>query len=210
LAKDPHALQDSRGGWHGEPIAGWYAHTFDKALEPEAARRLFDAIIKRSTDLGRYLSKQRCLALTREGDKYWVWQIVRRLPTLAVRLHQSLASGSAPAKVADGLIDAALSYLRALEILSSAPERLPLGLGKIGTQDGELVYVGLLPQVRHHRSKAYEDRGAALEVAFREKLPDTRARRMDVGSVLSELQSRAAGRLPGPVVEMMCSLLIGH
>ncbi len=203
------AVQDPRGGWHGEPAPGWYAHTIESARDYEAGRRLYDTAVNRQNDLYRYLSKERCLALTQEADGWWLWQVVRKVPTLAARLEHWPRAVDSPEGVAGALVECARNYLDALEAMKDSPEPLPLGLDKVAAQNGSFVYAGLLPRPAQEAT-ARADRAEALEDALRSHLSPLARPSIDVPAVLNALQNKATGELPGPLVEMMCSVLIGH
>jgi hypothetical protein len=203
------AAADPRGGWHGEPVPGWYAHTLDSEIDHAAARRLYDTAVSRHSALHRYLSKDRCLALTQDEGRWWVWQVVRKVPTLSARFNDWPRPGDSPEASAESLLDCAASYWSALQAIRQAPEALPLAFEKVAQQGGGFVYAGLLPRGITPPTSSFEHE-ADFEDVLRKRMALVQRAPMDVPAVLKELQRRAPGRLPAPVLEMICSVLIGH
>jgi signal recognition particle receptor subunit beta len=209
MSPSVRAAADPRGGWHGEPVSGWYAHTIDSDVEPAAAHRLYDTAVSRHSALHRYLSKDRCLALTEDVGRWWVWQVVRKVPTLATRFHDWPRAGDSPEASAESLLDCAASYWSALKAIRQAPEALPVTFEKVAYQDGGFVYAGLLPRVVGPPTSSIDD-DRDFEDVLRKKLAVRPPPPLHVPAVLEELRKKAAGRLSASVVEMICSVLIGH
>jgi GTPase SAR1 family protein len=209
MSAGARAAADPRGGWHGEPAPGWYAHTIDSEADPAAARRLYDTSVSRQSALHRYLSKDRCLALTHDVGRWWVWQVVRKVPTLSTRFNDWPRAGDSPDASAESLLDSATSYWNALQALRQAPEGLPVAFEKVAPQDGSFVYAGLLPRAVTPPASSPEG-DADFEDVLRKKLAVRPPPPIHVPAVLEELRKRATGRLSGPVLEMICSVLIGH
>jgi hypothetical protein len=209
MSSGARAAADPRGGWHGEPVSGWYAHTIESDVGLGAARRLYDAAVSRHSVLHRYLSKDRCLALTHDVGRWWVWQIVRKVPTLSTRFHDWPRPGDSPEAAAESLFDCATSYWAALKAIRQAPEALPVAFEKVAPQDGTFVYAGLLPRVVAPPTSSQEN-DADFEDVLRRKLAVRPPPALHVPAVLEALRRQAAGRLPDPVLEMICSVLIGH
>jgi hypothetical protein len=148
--------------------------------------------------------------LTEEADRFWLWQIVYRVPTLAVTLGRMLDGGEEPGAVADVLLEVASGYLEAREKFAAAPEPLPLSLQALSAQEGKLVYAGLLPKSDSILPLPPGDSGAAFEEALRRKWPGALSPAIDAGAVVAELQRKAVGRLPDPIVEIIRGVLIRH
>ncbi len=209
MSASARAAADPRGGWHGEPVPGWYAHTIDSEADLAAARRLYDVAVSRYSALHRYLSRDRCLALTKDVGRWWVWQVVRKVPTLSSRFNDWPRAGDSPEGCAELLLDCATSFWRALQALRQAPEALPVAFEKVAPQDGGFVYAGLLPRGITPPSSFLEE-DADFEDVLRKKVAVRPPPLAHIPAVLEELRRRAAGRLSAPVLEMICSVLIGH
>jgi hypothetical protein len=182
----------------------------ESAEDFHEARRLYDTVVRRHSLLHRFLSKERCLALTQEGDRWWVWQMVRKVPTLATRLGEWSAEADSPERVAEALVGAAVTYLKAFETVEQAPEALPIAPDKIAEQDQRFVFAGLLPRHESKHAAPRPDSGAAFEDALRKSVSTAPGRPKDIPAVLTEMQRKATGRIPATLLEMMCSVLIGH
>jgi hypothetical protein len=208
LSRDGRALEDAPGRWIGELAPGWYARTLNSAPDLRSARRAFAREVLRQRSLGQYLSRPRCLALTEESDRFWVWQIACRVPTLAATLGRLLATPDAPSTVADALIEAAVGYLDARQRFAEAPEPLPLSLHALSVRDGKIVYAGLLPDSGSTLVWPRGDSNAAFGEALRKKWPESPEPAVDVLAVVAELQRKAVGRLPEPIVEIIRGVVV--
>jgi hypothetical protein len=202
--------RDLYGRFIAEIAPGWYARSLESAPDLRAARRCLAKAVLRQRVLGPYLSGPRCLALTEEPDRFWVWQLVYRVPTLAVQLARMLDAGEEPSAVADVLLEIATGYLQAREKFAAAPEPLPLSLQALSAQEGKLVYAGLLPKSESIVPPPARDGAAALDEALRRKWPGSLSPSIDAGAVVAELQRKAVGRLPDPIVEIIRDVLIRH
>lgn len=202
--------RDLYGRFIAELAPGWYARSLESATDLRSARRCLAKAVLRQRSLGAYLSGPRCLALTEEPDRFWVWQIVYRVPTLAVQLGKMLDAGDEPSAVADVLLEVATGYLQAREKFAAAPEPLPLSLQALSAQEGRVVYAGLLPKSDSIAPAPAGDGAAALEQALRRKWPGALSPSIDTGAVVAELERKAVGRLPDPIVEIIRDVLIRH
>jgi hypothetical protein len=202
--------RDLYGRFIAEIAPGWYARSLESVPDLRSARRCLAKAVLRQRSLGAYLSGPRCLALTEEADRFWVWQIVYRVPTLAVQLGKMLDAGEEPSAVADVLLEVATGYLQAREKFAAAPEPLPLSLQALSAQEGRLVYAGLLPKSDSILPALAGDGAAALEEALRRKWPGSLSASIDAGAVVAELERKAVGRLPDPIVEIIRDVLIRH
>jgi hypothetical protein len=209
LAPHGRAIEDARGRWLGELAPGWYARTLESTADARTARRAFARAVLRHRRLKGFLSSPRCVALTQAPDRFWVWQIVYRVPTLASSLGRALATREPAAAIAEALLECASGYLDARERFGSAPEPLPLSLHALGLQLGVFVYAGLLPNAGAPLLRPQTDGTAAFEEALRKRWPEHAAGSVpDVFAVIAELQSKAAGRIPEPIVDVIRNVLI--
>jgi hypothetical protein len=201
--------RDSYGRFIGEIAPGWFARSLDVTLDLKSARRCMARAVLRLRTLHAYLSGPRCLALTEEEGRFWVWQIVYRVPTLAGTLGKLLDGAGEPSAVADGLVEVASGYLEARAKFAAAPEPLPLSLQGLSAQEGRFVYAGLLPRSDVPFPIPSGD-GEALEEALEKRWPGSLSPAIDAAAVAAELQLKAAGRLPQPIVEIIRGVLIRH
>lgn len=206
LSERVTARRDALGRWIGEIAPGWYARTLESASDLRTARRCLARAVLRQRALERYLSLPRCLALTEEGNRFWVWQIVFRVPTLAGTLGKLLDGSDDPGAVADALLEAAIGYLDARESFAGAPEPLPISLQALSSQAGHFVYSGLLPRSDVSPPKPGDDEVAAFRDALTKRWPEEPS--LDARAVLDELERKALGRLPEPMVEIIRGVLI--
>ena len=206
VTPDGAALEQSRGRWIGELAPGWFARTLLSVGDERPARRAFAEEVLRERRLASYLSQPRCVALTEEADRYWLWQVACRVPTLAATLGRRLATRESPAVMAEALLDAALGFIDARHRFSAAQVPLPLSLHALSLQDGRVVYSGLLPDPGATFIQHADHGHAAFEDALRQKWPDVT---VDGRAVLADLQSKAAGRLPEPILEIIRAV-VGH
>jgi GTPase SAR1 family protein len=201
------ALKDARERWLGELAPGWYARTLETASDESSARRTFAGTVLRHRKLRQQLSSPRCLALTEDADRWLIWQIVYRVPTLATTLGKTLASGEPPSAIAEALVQCAQGYLDARERFVTLPEPLPLSLHALSAHEGRFVYAGLLPNAGASLSRPSGDASAALEDALRkrwsEAAPDT-----DVPALLEALEASATDRLPEPILEVLRKVVL--
>jgi hypothetical protein len=203
IDSDATALEDARGRWIGELAPGWYARTLRSAPDARSARRAFAEEVLRQRRLGPYLSRPRCVVLTEEADRYWIWQAACRVPTLAAVLGRRLAARESPSVMAEALLDASLAFVEARQRLIQARVPLPLSLHALSVQDDELVYSGLLPDPGAVFVDPPSDGHAAFEDVLRKKWPSAR---IDGNAVFAELSAKAAGRLPEPILAIIRSI----
>ncbi len=208
ITEEGRALEDAHGRWIGELAPGWYARTLSSATDSRAARRAFAEAVLRHRRLSRYLSEPRCLALTEEADRFWIWQIACRVPTLGASLGRLLALGEGPSAMADALIEAAEDYLTARESFAEAPEPLPLSLLTLGSRDGRSVYAGLMPDTGAAFASACEDSDAAFADALQKKWRDSPEPAVSTELLLLELSSKAVGRLPDTLLDSIRAALV--
>jgi signal recognition particle receptor subunit beta len=197
-------LQDARGRWIGELAPGWFARTLRSAPDERSARRVLAEQVLRERRLGHYLSRPRCVVLTREADLFWIWQVACRVPTLATLLRPRLAGAPAPSAIADALLEASLAYLDARTRFIDARVPLPVSPHALSHQDGRIVYSGLMPDPGAVYADPVGNGYAAFEQALRKMWP---AAPTDAQAVLTELNGRAAGRLPEPLLEIIRSVV---
>jgi hypothetical protein len=200
-------LQDARGRWIGELAPGWFARTLRSAADLRSGRREFAREVLRQRQLGRHISRPRCVVLTEEAGCFWVWQVVCRLPTLTSALRTRVAAGPAPGELAEALLDVALGYLDARERFRAARAALPLSPSLLSPEDGKIVYAGLMPDPGSLFTEPTDDGDADLEGALREVLPEASS---DTPAVLAELHGKAAGRLPEPLLEIIRRAIEGR
>jgi signal recognition particle receptor subunit beta len=204
INSDATALEDARGRWIGELAPGWYARTLRSAPDARSARRAFAEEVLRERRLGSYLSRPRCVALTEEADRFWIWQAACRVPTLAAVLGRRLAARESPSAMAEALLDASLAFVEARQRFIQARVPLPLSLHALSVQADELVYSGLLPDPGAAFIHPPSDGHTAFEDALRKKWPSTP---VDGSAVFAELSSKAAGRLPEPLLAIIRSVV---
>lgn len=198
------ALSDARGRWIGELAPGWFARTLRKAPDERCARRAFAEQVLRERKLARYLSRPRCVVLTEEADGLWIWQVACRVPTLATILRPRLGAGQSASDIAGALLDAALGYLDAQQRFVETRVPLPLSPHALSFQDGQIVYSGLMPDPGAVFVEPAGSGYAAFQEALRKMWPDAP---VDARAVLGELQVKAAGRLPEPLLEIIQSVV---
>lgn len=201
------ALQDARGRWLGELAPGWFARTLRNAQAERAARRAFAEQVLRERRLAPHLSRPRCVLLTEEAEGFWIWQVACRVPTLATVLRPRLAAGEPPGEMANALLDAALGYFDAHQRFVAAQVPLPLSPHALSFQDGRVVYSGLLPDPGAVFVAPPGDGYGAFYDALRKLWPETT---VDAAAVLCELESKAMGRLPEPLLERIRSVVGGQ
>jgi len=204
INSDATALEDARGRWIGELAPGWYARTLRSAPDARAARRAFAEEVLRERQLSQYLSRPRCVALTEEADRYWVWQAACRVPTLAAVLGRRLATRESTSALAEALLDASLAFVEARQRFVKARVPLPLSLHALSVQDDKLVYSGLLPDPGAVFVHPANDGHPAFEDALRKKWPGGA---VDGSAIFAELSSKAAGRLPDPILAIIRSVV---
>lgn len=204
INSDATALEDARGRWIGELAPGWYARTLRSAPDARSARRAFAEEVLRERRLGVYLSRPRCVALTEEADRFWIWQAACRVPTLAAVLGRRLAARESPSAMAEALLDASLAFVEARQRFIQARVPLPLSLHALSVQDDKLVYSGLLPDPGAAFIHPPNDGHTAFEDALRKKWPGAP---VDGSAVFAELSSKAAGRLPEPILAIIRSVV---
>jgi signal recognition particle receptor subunit beta len=204
INSDATALEDARGRWIGELAPGWYARTLRSAPDARSARRAFAEEVLRERRLGVYLSRPRCVALTEEADRFWIWQAACRVPTLAAVLGRRLAARESPSAMAEALLDASLAFVEARQRFIQARVPLPLSLHALSVQDDKLVYSGLLPDPGAAFIHPPSDGHIAFEDALRKKWPGAPG---DGSAVFAELSSKAAGRLPEPILAIIRSVV---
>jgi hypothetical protein len=204
INSDATALEDARGRWIGELAPGWYARTLRSAPDARSARRAFAEEVLRERRLGSYLSRPRCVALTEEADRFWIWQAACRVPTLAAVLGRRLAARESPSAMAEALLDASLAFVEARQRFIQARVPLPLSLHALSVQADELVYSGLLPDPGATFIHPPSDGHTAFEDALRKKWPSAP---VDGSAVFAELSSKAAGRLPEPLLAIIRSVV---
>jgi signal recognition particle receptor subunit beta len=200
LSVHASALQDARGRWLGELAPGWFARTLRNVPGERAARHAFAQQVLRERQLAAYLSRPRCSVLTEEADGFWVWQVACRVPTLATILRPRLAADEPPGSMSDALLDAALGYLDAHQRFVQARVPLPLSPHALSFQDGRVVYSGLMPDAGAVFAEPAGNGYAAFQDALHKMWPDPK---VDASPVLAELRSKAAGRLPEPLLEVI-------
>jgi signal recognition particle receptor subunit beta len=204
ISSDATALEDARGRWIGELAPGWYARTLRSAPDARSARRAFAEEVLRERRLRSYLSRPRCVALTEEADRFWIWQAACRVPTLAAVLGRRLAARESPSAMAEALLDASLAFVEARQRFIQARVPLPLSLHALSVQADELVYSGLLPDPGAAFIHPPSDGHTAFEDALRKKWPNMP---VDGSAVFAELSSKAAGRLPEPLLAIIRSVV---
>jgi signal recognition particle receptor subunit beta len=204
INSDATALEDARGRWIGELAPGWYARTLRSASDARSARRAFAEEVLRERRLRSYLSRPRCVALTEEADRFWIWQAACRVPTLAAVLGRRLAARESPIAMAEALLDASLAFVEARQRFIQARVPLPLSLHALSVQDDELVYSGLLPDPGAAFVHPPSDGHTAFEDALRKKWPSAP---VDGSAVFAELSGKAAGRLPEPILAIIRSVV---
>jgi hypothetical protein len=194
------ALQDSRGRWIGELAPGWFARTLGSAPDFRAARRAFAAEVLRERRVARHLSRLRCVVLSEEPDRFWLWQVASRLPTLATVLRASLAARPTPAMAAQALLEASLGFLDARDRFNAARAPLPLSLATLSQQNGTIVYAGLLPDPEASYAEPAGNGDTAFESSLFEAWPDAPC---DGVALMEELREAAAGKLPEPMLTII-------
>lgn len=204
INSDATALEDARGRWIGELAPGWYARTLRSAPDARSARRAFAEEVLRERRLSAYLSRPRCVALTEEADRFWIWQAACRVPTLAAVLGRRLAARESPSAMAEALLDASLAFVEACQRFIRARVPLPLSLHALSVQDDKLVYSGLLPDPGAAFVHPPNDGNTAFEDALRKKWPGAP---VDGSAVFAELSGKAAGRLPEPILAIIRSVV---
>jgi hypothetical protein len=193
-------LQDARGRWIGELAPGCFARTLRSAPDERSARRAFAEQVLRERRLSAYLSRPRCVVLTREAEHFWIWQVACRVPTLVTSLRPRLAAEGSPSAAADALLEATLAYVDARARFMADRVPLPLSPHALSQQGGKVVYSGLMPDPGAVYAEPAGDGYSAFEDALRKILP---AAPVDARAVLEELLGKAAGRLPESLLQIM-------
>ncbi|HKQ69893.1 MAG TPA: hypothetical protein VJT73_11170 [Polyangiaceae bacterium] len=95
---------------------------------------------------GRHrLSEGRCIVLAQAGaDRWRLWQIVRKRPSIEALVRASLDTGNA-ALITKTLFDAARLLATAYTSFDEPPCRLPCTIATVGNADWRAVFLGLFP-----------------------------------------------------------------
>jgi signal recognition particle receptor subunit beta len=197
IAAHASTLEDARGRWIGELAPGWFARTLGSAPDARAGRRAFAEEVLRERRLARHLSRPRCVVLSEEPDRLWLWQVASRVPTLATVLRASLAARPTPGIAAQALLEASLGFLDARDRFSAARVPLPLSLATLSQQDGKIVYAGLLPDPEALYAEPAGNGDPAFESSLMDAWPDVPC---DGMALLEALHGAAAGKLPEPML----------
>ena len=205
------SLQD--GVWVGEVAPQWLGGSASIFGDLGTAHEALALEVERCKRLSSFLWPYRCFALCTDGQGYWrLWEIVRNAVSLEQILQRILAQGlqTQASLTAGRLVAISQAYLRSVMVFSSAPEPLPVTFANIGQHNGALAYTGFLLAVHPGTAAAATDPMDALEAQLRLCIPGQTGRLIDVPGVCRELQALAQDESRRPVVEMLCSLLIGQ
>jgi len=139
------AKQNSAGHWVCFQDEHWHffsGSTFEFESRSKSYKCLLD-MIKHFNSFGRFLSKNRCLALTEAGhDGHWrVWEIVRNELSLQDVLLKSLKYKTGDALANDLLTIAEFALITAVNFVEN-DVHLPFALDSLTQKQGQPVFTG--------------------------------------------------------------------